>query len=131
MLLISITNQQGNKMNTQFLSVEVQLDDLLDHDNEFTDFGSVNLCCEGREYSMDVSQSYWYDEQGATRFELKLVEDREQLDDCNYQLTDVDFHSPNLVADIYIGGEFGANVEHATLFIKQGEMTKAIALSLS
>jgi len=118
-------------MKTQFISVDVQLDNLLDHDNEFTDFGSVNLCCEGREYSMDVVQSYWYDEKGATRIELKLAEDREVLDDCNYQLTDVDFHDTNLVADIYIGGEFVAEVEHATLFIKQGEMTKAINLSLS
>ena len=117
-------------MNTEFLSVEVQLDNFLDH-NEFADFGSVNLCCEGREYSMDVCQSYWYDEKGATRIELKLVEDRDVLDDCNYQLTDVDFHNPNLVADIYIGGEFDANVEYATLFIKQGEMTKAIDLSLA
>lgn len=117
-------------MKTQFLSVEVQLVDVLDHDNEFADFGSVNLCCEGREYSMDVIQSYWYKENGSERIELKLSENREELDDCNYQLTDDDFHHPKLVGDVYIGGEFGSNIEHATLFIKQGEMTKAINLAL-
>jgi len=63
---------------------------------------------------------------------LKLpIENREELDDCNYQLTDTDFHNSNLVADIYIGGDFSANIKSATLFIQQGTMTKAIDLSLA
>jgi CRISPR/Cas system CSM-associated protein Csm5 (group 7 of RAMP superfamily) len=116
-------------MKTIFLSVEVQLENVLDHDHEFADFGAVNLSCEGREYSMDIAQSYWYLENGQERIELKLTEDREELNDCNYQLTDADFHNPNLIADVYIGGEFGSGIEHATLFIKQGDMTKAIDLA--
>ena len=90
-------------MKTEFSYVKVQLDGVIDRDTEFADFGAVNLSCEGREYATDVVQSYWYIEDGQEHMELKLCENREELDDCNYQLTDVDFHNPNLVADIYIG----------------------------
>ena len=117
-------------MKTEFIYVKVQLDDVIDHENEEVNIGSVNLACEGREYAIDVVQSYWYNEDGQEHIELKLCENREELDDCNYQLRDEDFHNPNLVGDIFIDGDFEANIEHATLFIKQGEMTKAIDLAI-
>jgi len=117
-------------MKTEFIYVKVQLDDVIDHENEEVNIGSVNLACEGREYAIDVVQSYWYKEQGQEYIEIKLAEDREELNDCNYQLRDEDFHNPNLVGDIFIDGDFEANIEHATLFIKQGEMTKAIDLAI-
>lgn len=118
-------------MKTVFTHAYIQLDDCIDHDTEFVDLGAINLACEGREYAIDTIQSYWYKEDGEEHIEVKLAENREELDDCNYQLTDADFHNPNLVADIYIGGEFSANIKHATLFIKQGKMTKAINLALA
>ena len=118
-------------MKTVFTHAYIQLDDCIDHDTEFVDLGAINLACEGREYAIDTIQSYWYKEDGEEHIEVKLAENREELDDCNYQLTDTDFHNSNLVADIYIDGEFSANIKHATLFVKQGEMNMAINLALA
>lgn len=117
-------------MNTIFLNVILEMDDEVTYEEEI-DFGAVNLACEGREYAVDVCQSYRTTEDGETTFELDLMEDREVLDDCNYLLTDADFHNPKLVADIYIGGDFSANIKSATLFVRQGTMTKAIDLAMA
>jgi hypothetical protein len=114
-------------MKVQYIAVEIKFEGLVDRGE--VDIGSVNLCCEGREYSMDVCQSYTDDSSGDTNISCDLEEDREVLDDCNYQLQAEDFINPKLVADIYIGGEFSSNIESATLFVKLGEITKAIDLS--
>mgnify|MGYP003631218843 CR=1 FL=1 len=112
--------------NTKFLNVVVQLNRDLEEITEPLDYGSVHFECEGREYSLDVYNSY-PDQDAVT---LTLIEDREVFENCNYQLNDSDFHNPNLTAEVYINSEEEDEViESVTLFIQQGFTTKAVDLN--
>ena len=68
-------------MKTIFTHAYIEFDDFIDRDEEFVDYGAINLACEGREYAIDVVQSYWYREDGEeqvhTPSEVKCVEAKE------------------------------------------------------
>lgn len=98
-------------------------------DNDEIDLGALTLKREGREYILDVVQSYTNVEDGFTTIETDLEKDEDTFDECPYDLTAEDLMSSDLVAEFFIGGDFTPTIEHMTLFVRFGGengMTKAI-----
>lgn len=101
-------------------------------DDDEIDLGAVTISREGREYILDVCQSYTNIDGGFTTIETDLERDDETFEDCPYDITAEDLMSDNLKVEFYIGGDFPHTVEHITLFVRFGGengMTKAINVS--
>jgi len=92
-------------------------------------FGSITLKRENREFILDIVNSNWFFDGEKTEVDLTLEVDLEVFGDCKYDLTDLDLHSRDLEATIFIG-EVDDILISATLFVKLGEMTQAIDLKL-
>jgi hypothetical protein len=96
------------------------------HDDEDYDFGALTLSCDGREFILDVCQTYWDFSSGDSEISCDLEVDKDVFEDCEYDLTKEDLYSNELTAEFYLGGTFSNHVESITLFIKSGGCTKAI-----
>lgn len=94
--------------------------------NEDYDFGALTLSANNREYILDVVQTFWTEEGGFTTVECIVREDKDTFNECKFDLTDDDLMSHGLHAMFYVGGNFSNTIEHITLFVKDGGMTKAI-----
>lgn len=100
------------------------------------DLGSVTLSCDGREYRMDMVQSYTDEYEGYTiiTVDLTTLDEDNIFEDCKFDLTKEDLFSPALKGTIYIGEDSSSVAvnayESATLFIRDGYLTKAIELEL-
>ena len=93
-----------------------------------TDLGAVTISCEGREYILDVCQSYSTFENGLTTIETDLERDDEIFVECPYNITAVDLMmSSDLKVEFYIATE--NEIESMALFVRFGGvngMTKVI-----
>ena len=110
--------------NIEILSLNVVLVGKIDVE---TDLGAVTISREGREYILDVVQSYSMFEDGITSIETDLERDDELFFDCPYDITAEDLISDDLKVEFYISTE--NEIESMTLFIRIGGaygMTKAI-----
>ena len=97
--------------------------------DEDVDLGSLTIARDGREYILDVCQSYTIFDGGFTTISAELIKDEEIFGECPYDITAEDLMSNDLKVEFYIGGTFSANIENMTLFVKFGGengMTKAI-----
>lgn len=114
----------------KFLSVMVNIDGYVDC-NQY-DFGAVRLECENRSYILGVVSSMSEQTDGCTIIGLKLEVDKEIFDETHtkYDLTIYDLYDSNLKATLYIGEECYDMPEHMTLFVKIGDCTKAIDLTI-
>jgi hypothetical protein len=90
------------------------------------DFGALTLKCEGREFILDVCQTYWDESSGDCEIKCDLEIDKDVFEDCKYDLEAVDLYNDELVAQFYIGGTFSNIIDYMTLFIKHNGSTKAI-----
>lgn len=98
-------------------------------DDDEIDLGSVTISRDGREYMLDVCQSYTKIDGGFTTIETDLERDDELFEDCTYDITSTDLMSSDLLVSLYIGGDHSLTIEHMTLFVRFGGengMTKAI-----
>jgi hypothetical protein len=98
-------------------------------ENEHVDLGALTIKRDDREYILDVVQSYTKFEGGFTTIETDLEKDEDTFEDCPYDITSVDLMSNDLQLEFFIDGDFSANIEHITLFVRFGGengMTKAI-----
>jgi len=93
--------------------------------NEDYDFGTLTLSCEGREFKMDVCQSYTdgpdITGEDTTRITLDIEPDEELFEDCPYNLTKedlLDCEHNDLVREIYIGGSFENEILSIDLFFE-------------
>ena len=116
--------------NVEILGIEMKF--YGDQTNADLYFGSLTLTNEGREYILDVCQSYRTFEDGFTTIRLDLEEDRETFEDCKYDLTEIDLHDSRLDANLFFESE--DTPEGGTFFVKflNGDgsgSTKAIDLS--
>ena len=110
--------------NVEILSLNVVL---VGKKDEETNLGAVTISREGREYILDVVQSYSTFEDGITNIETDLIRDDETFSDCPYDITAVDLMSSDLKVEFYIETE--NEIESMTLFVRIGGahgMTKAI-----
>jgi hypothetical protein len=110
--------------NVEILSLNIVLVGKID---EETDLGAVTISRDGREYILDVCQSYSTFEDGLTSIETDLERDDMIFDDCPYDITAVDLMSNDLKVEFYISIE--NEIESMTLFVRFGGvngMTKAI-----
>ena len=111
----------------EFLGVTINM--FGEHEvDEFYNLGSVTLGNEGREYILDISESSYNDDSGDLEIECKLEVDKDIFEECEYDLTPMDLHSPTLTAEIYVDGTFSNVIDKMSLFVKLGGMTKAIDL---
>jgi hypothetical protein len=99
------------------------------------DLGSVTLSCEGREYTLDISDSCWDIEDGVTEITcgLKTFDDEDIFEECKFDLTGEDLFSSLLKGTVFVGDEQGVTVGEdvtATLIVECGGCTKAIDLEL-
>jgi len=94
---------------------------------ETVDLGALTIKRGNREYILDVVQSYRNFEGGFTTIKTDLEKDEETFAECPYDITASDLMSNDLNIDFFIDGDFSANIEHITLFVKfPNGMTKAI-----
>jgi hypothetical protein len=116
-------------LGVEFLSILVTFDCPVDRN--LYDFGALTLECEGRNFILDVCQSYTNEE--STKIELDLEVDTDIFPvgtEYNYELTKEDLYSSKLTATLYIGSEYEVEPECMTFFIKSGETTKAIDVKI-
>jgi len=96
-------------------------------ENEHVDLGALTIKRGNREYILDVVQSYRKFEGGFTTIETDLEKDEDTFGECPYNITASDLMSNDLNIDFFIDGDFSANIEHITLFVKFPKgMVKAI-----
>ena len=116
-------------LGVEFLSIRVIFDCPVDRN--LYDFGALTLECEGRNFILDVCQSYTNEE--STKIELDLEVDTDIFPvgtEYNYELTKEDLYSSKLTATLYIGSEYEVEPDYMTFFIKSGETTKAIDVKI-
>ena len=116
-------------LGVEFLSILVTFDCPVDRN--LYDFGALTLECEGRNFILDVCQSYTNEE--STKIELDLEVDTDIFPvgtEYNYELTKEDLYSSKLTATLYIGSEYEVEPECMTFFIKSGATTKAIDVKI-
>ena len=96
--------------NTKF-SLKITFDRFL---TENPYLGAVTLQREGREYILDVVQSYTYDDEdcaGATEIQCDLEVDEDTFGECPYDLTLEDLMSEDISAEFFIEDEETFEVE--------------------
>jgi len=111
--------------NVEILSLEVELYGEATNITEI-DLGAVYLSCEGREYVLDVRQSYRTIEGGFTHIRCDLERDDDTFPvehGYKYDLKGVDLLVGNVDASFYIASELP--VEKISLFVRGG-FTRAI-----
>ena len=89
-------------------------------ETETVDLDALTIKCDGREFILDVVQSYRKFEGGFTTIETDLEKDEDTFKDCPYDITSTDLMSNNLDIEFFIDGDFSANIESITLFVKFG-----------
>lgn len=106
-----------------------------DHTDTTLDLGEVTLSRDGRENKYDIVKSNRFFNGHETEITCQLSAGHDIFPDCEYDLSEADFLSNDLVAEVYIAdGEDGNAIDdfnNATLFVKfTGGLTKAIDLNL-
>lgn len=113
-------NIKGVKIGNVEVVLQGEKDDKKDYD-----FGALTLSCDGREFILDVCQSYTdgleVTGDGTTRITLEVEVDEDIFDECPYDLTKDDLLSAehnDLVRELYIGGNFENEVVSITLYFE-------------
>ncbi len=110
--------------SVEILSLEIELYGEATNTTEI-DLGALYLSCDGREYVLDVVQSYRTIEGGFTHIRCDLERDDDTFppEDHKYDLKNVDLLVGNVDASFYISSELP--IEGITLFVRGG-FTRAI-----
>ena len=111
----------------EILGLDVNLWGARNPDEDY-DFGALTLSCDGREFILDVCQTYWDESSGDILINCKLEIDEDVFDECEYDLTATDLYSNNLKAEFYLGGTFSNIVDHIELAVKHNGCTKIITV---
>lgn len=114
----------GVKFLTVLLKFEVPVNHVL------YDFGVLTLEKDGRNFSLDSTSSTLSDDEMEIEIEVEVDTDVIQMGvNSNYDLTAVDIMN-GVKGSFYIGCEYEEEPTSITLFVKIGEMTKAIDLEI-
>ena len=99
-------------------------------DEHEIDLGALYLSCEGREYVLDVCQSYSTVDKGFTTIKMDLERDEDTfpVHEHKYDLTATDLYDSDLKASFYIRSDL--NVETISLFVRHNGCTKAIDVKI-
>ena len=111
--------------DVEILGLTINLFGVRDESDDTPDLGSVTLSRDGREYILDVCQSYTT-EKGDTEIECDLEVDKDLFEDCAFDLTPTDLYSRDLKAEFYIATEL--EIDCMTLYVRHNGCTKAIDL---
>lgn len=90
------------------------------------DVGALTMCKDGREFILDSVNSQIINIGGGTVWMVLLDKDVETFPDCKYDLTAMDVLSDDIECSFYFGGEGSIEPDSISLFVKYGDMTKAI-----
>lgn len=92
-------------------------------EEEEIDLGSLRLVCDDRNYLLDVIQSY----RTIDYIECDLAEDREELNDSNYNFTKEDLLSPNFKTLFFMAYDSdNLIVDEIQLHVKLSDTTELI-----
>ena len=105
----------------EIIGVEIEL---IGEKDEETDLGAVTISRDGREYILDVIQSYSDFEDGITSIDTDLILDDETFDECPYDITKEDLFSDDLKVELYIATD--NEIKSMVLVIKFGDEIKTI-----
>jgi hypothetical protein len=104
-------------INIHNLEVVVKGKDILRHD---VDLGALTLSVDGREFILDVVQSYSDEvEDGTLRISCDVEGNEEEFDECPYDLTKddlLDCEHNDLVRTLYVSGSEDFEVVSITLY---------------
>lgn len=119
---------EGSIDGVQILGLELVIDG--DHTENDIDLGSVTISNDGREYCMDVVQSYRDFDGGKTtiRIDVTTKDDDVIFDDCPFNIKSTDLMVDKPKVTLYF--ECEENWEYCTLFVKYGGMTRALEVEL-
>ena len=106
----------------EILSLEIELYGERNNTHDI-DLGALTLKCKGREYILDVTQSYTTIDGGFTHIRCDLEKDEDTFPDCKYDLNVIDLMLDDVDATFYIASDLP--IENITLFVRQGT-TRAI-----
>jgi hypothetical protein len=105
-------------------NIEVVIEGEKDDSKDY-DFGALTLACEGREFILDVCQSYTDGPENTgenfTRITLDVEVDEETFDECPYNITKqdlLDCEHNDLTRELYFGGNFENKVLSMTLYFE-------------
>ncbi len=87
-------------------NLKITLDRFVERNS--VNLGALTLKRDGREFILDVCQSYTYDDEdcaGATEIQCDLEVDRELFEDCPFDLTVEDLLSEDIFAEFFISSE--------------------------
>ena len=82
------------------------------------DLGALTLSVDGREFILDVVQSYTDDIEGGMRISCDIEVDEETFDECPYNITKddmLDCEHNDMIRELYVGGEVEFEVESILL----------------
>lgn len=110
--------------NVEILSLEIELYGERSNTDEI-DLGALYLSCDGREYILDVTQSYTTIEGGFTHIRCDLERDDDTFppSEHKYNLRGTDLLIRNVDASFYIASDLP--VEKISFFVRGG-FTRAI-----
>ncbi|GAG91223.1 unnamed protein product [marine sediment metagenome] len=104
--------------NVEFLGVELDFYCKIDYTQY--DMGSVQLKLDGRSYIVDVVRGEITYPNGGSLWSSEVEVDKETFDETytKYDLTPADLMDSNLVATIFLGGDYEVEPESMTLYVK-------------
>ena len=123
----SINSEDNQRINVSFLGVEVKFEVPIDR-NDY-DLGRIVLENEGRNFALDVYQSYTNQENDTIFCDVHTDFDILSTDEYNYQLSAEDLMF-GAKGTMFVGDSFEEVPQSITLFVKIGELTKAIDLAV-
>ena len=94
-------------------------------DSKDYDFGALTLAVDGREFILDVCQSYTdgpdMTGENTTRITLEVEVDEEIFDECPYDITKddlLDCEHNDLTRELYVGGNFENKILSITFYFE-------------
>jgi len=104
-------------------NLEVEIKGSVERHN--VDLGALTLAVDGREFILDVVQSYSQTPKetgtGTTRITCELEVDEDTFDECPYNITKddiLDCEHNDLVRELFVGGDEEFEVESITLYFE-------------
>lgn len=123
----SINSKDNQRKNVSFLGVEIKFEVPIDR-NDY-DLGRIVLENEGRNFALDVYQSYTNQESDTIFCDVHTDFDILSTDEYNYELTTEDLIF-GTEGKMFIGDSFEEVPQSITLFVKIDELTKTIDLAV-
>ena len=103
----------------EVMSVDVVFDGERDIKEEYV-FGALMIKCNGREYILDATKTFWSYENNHSTVECHLEKDAITFNKCKYDITYADLMFRELDVTLYVGGTFSNTLKGINMFLRFG-----------